>query len=294
MNTMPVSQWYGGDHQRLDGLFRQFQRSKSADFAAAKSYFEQFRAGLEQHIVWEEEILFPIFEEKTGMRGMGPTEVMRTEHRQIKQHLQDITQKLARSQADTDADEKELLAVLGAHNQKEEQILYPAMDGLLCDAEREQVFARMEQVPRHETSRAVTVAGHLEERRKTMSKVDSTCQEVIEKSEWVAIATAGTDGPHLVGCWSHNVRALGIEDDVIVIPAWHYNQTEENLRRNNRVELLFASRQVKRPDGSGQGCCVRGRAELVTSGAAADAVKAKFPWARGALVVTVEEAKTQL
>jgi regulator of cell morphogenesis and NO signaling len=42
--------------------------------------FEEFKAGLEQHIVWEEEILFPSFEQKFGLPG-GPTEVMRWEHR---------------------------------------------------------------------------------------------------------------------------------------------------------------------------------------------------------------------
>ena len=55
-----------------------------------------------------------------------------------------------------------------------------------------------------------------------MMKIEGVCKEVIEKSEWVAIATAGPEGPHLAACWSHNVRALGIQDDRILIPAWRY------------------------------------------------------------------------
>ncbi len=37
-----------------------------------------------------------------------------------------------------------------------------------------------------------------------------------------------------------------------------------------------------------------GRAEIVSSGEIADAVKAKFPWARGALVIHVEQVTAQL
>ena len=32
-----------------------------------KEAFKEFKLGLQRHIVWEEELLFPIWEEKTGM-----------------------------------------------------------------------------------------------------------------------------------------------------------------------------------------------------------------------------------
>ncbi len=127
-----------------------------------------------------------------------------------------------------------------------------------------------------------------------MSKISNICKEVIEKSEWFAIATDGPDGAHLAACWSQSIRTLGYDDDVIRIPAWSYFRTEENLRSNSQIELLFASRQVARAQGQGQGCVIVGRGELQTSGPNADAVKAKFADTRGALVVTVESAKTQL
>ncbi len=127
-----------------------------------------------------------------------------------------------------------------------------------------------------------------------MSKISSICKEVIEKSEWFAIATEGPDGPHLAACWSQSIRSLGYDDDVIRIPAWSYFRTEENLKRNPRVELLFASDDVPRPKGQGQGCRIIGTGELQTSGPNAEAVSAKFPGTRGALVVTIERAETQL
>ena len=76
------------------------------------------------------------------MRGTGPTEVMRMGHRQIKQLLEAIRQGLQQGTA-SDSDEAALVEILHAHNQKEEQILYPATDELLTDQDRLEVFARM-------------------------------------------------------------------------------------------------------------------------------------------------------
>jgi len=52
-----------------------------------------------------------------------------------------------------------------------------------------------------------------------MAKIEGACREVIEKAEWVAIATAGPDGPHLVGTWGAYIWALGIGDNgVFLVP----------------------------------------------------------------------------
>jgi iron-sulfur cluster repair protein YtfE (RIC family) len=46
------------------------------------------------NLIWEENILFPLFEAKAGMRGSGPTAVMRAEHRRIGDCLEAIYQKV--------------------------------------------------------------------------------------------------------------------------------------------------------------------------------------------------------
>ncbi len=127
-----------------------------------------------------------------------------------------------------------------------------------------------------------------------MTKLEGTIREVIEKAEWVSIATAGPDGPHLAATWGDYVRALGVDNDTILIPAGGLRKTEENLKTDPRIQLLFASRQVQGSQGAGQGCRISGKGELLATGPAADRVKARFPWARAALVVTVETAATQL
>ena len=127
-----------------------------------------------------------------------------------------------------------------------------------------------------------------------VAKIDAVCREVIGKSEWIAISTSGPDGPHVVATWGDYVRALGIKDDTVLIPVGLMRKTEANLQRDNRVELLCGSRQVQGTRGPGKGCSLIGKAQFHTEGPLFDAVKAKFPWARAALVVTVEEAKPQL
>lgn len=149
MSTQPssITTSYGHDHERLDQLFAAYREQKRVDFARAKPNFREFKNGLYRHIQWEEEILFPLFEEKTGMRGMGPTQVMRIEHRQIIDLLEAIHDKVRQQDPESDSEERELIEVLGAHNHKEENILYPAIDQHVNDGEREEVFERMQEVP---------------------------------------------------------------------------------------------------------------------------------------------------
>ncbi len=127
-----------------------------------------------------------------------------------------------------------------------------------------------------------------------MAKIDDICREVMDKAEWIAIATTGPDGPHLVATWGDQLRALTVEDGTLLIPVGHMHKTEANVRRDNRVELLCATRQVQGAHGPGRGCGIVGKAEFQTAGPHFDAIKAKFKWARAALVVNVEEAKPQL
>ena len=128
-----------------------------------------------------------------------------------------------------------------------------------------------------------------------MKKIEGVCREVCEATEFVSIVTIGDDGPHVVGNWGDYMRVLGIKENMLIFPAGRYRQTEQNLRKNNRIQLLVASKTVPGSGGSaGQGCVIIGGGEILTSGDTVDAVKAKFSWARGALVVHVEDVKMQL
>lgn len=150
MSQEGISNFFRADHGRLDGLFKKFQENKRTHFLEAKRSFKDFKRGLERHIVWEEEILFPLFEAKTGMTAGGPTGVMCLEHRQIKETLGQIHEKVRAQNPETEAEENQLLGVLEEHNHKEEHILYPMIDSLATEEDRKKVFQEMESYPEQE------------------------------------------------------------------------------------------------------------------------------------------------
>ena len=72
---------------------------------------------------------------------------MRQEHVLIKEALEKLHQKVRMGDPETDKEEAELLNVLGAHNEKEENILYPAIDEMATEEEKKEVFEKMKLVP---------------------------------------------------------------------------------------------------------------------------------------------------
>ncbi|MDH5296137.1 MAG: hemerythrin domain-containing protein, partial [Nitrospirota bacterium] len=124
------------------------QAIKEQNASKARSLFQEFLTGLHRHIVWEEDILFPVFEAEAQMvKDHGPTGVMRNEHQQIKAFLKQIQAKVAEGNLSTEEEEEGLLQVLTAHNVKEEKILYPWIDNCVSDEERASLLTRMEHLP---------------------------------------------------------------------------------------------------------------------------------------------------
>ena len=148
MATTTIAEFMAQDHDRLDDMFKQFQTIKKQDASKARSVFQEFLTGLHRHIVWEEDILFPVFEAEAEMvQDHGPTGVMRNEHQQIKAFLKQIQAKVAEGNLSTEEEEEGLLQVLTAHNVKEEKILYPWIDNCVSDEERASLLTRMEHLP---------------------------------------------------------------------------------------------------------------------------------------------------
>jgi iron-sulfur cluster repair protein YtfE (RIC family) len=146
MEPTTITCFFQQDHERLDALFRQFQELKRSDSAKAAEAFKEFKFGLQRHIVWEEELLFPRWEQATGITA-GPTRVMRIEHRRIGEALEAIHKKVQAGDPESDQEEQQLIALLASHNQKEERILYPAIDQTLDEPDRAALFAEMRAIP---------------------------------------------------------------------------------------------------------------------------------------------------
>ena len=77
MPTPTITQYFAQDHDRLDDILNTFRTEKYRNYEKAKEAFQHFKQALERHILQEEELLFPQWEEKTGIAHSGPTSVMR-------------------------------------------------------------------------------------------------------------------------------------------------------------------------------------------------------------------------
>ncbi len=125
-----VTECLQADHGRLEVILTAAQARVAAnDFTAAKAAFGEFQCGLNRHIDFEEQVLFPVFEQATGHSHGGPTEVMRQEHVLIRQAMGDAAAALGPASAQRFAAAvATMTGVLAEHNAKEEQILYPMTD----------------------------------------------------------------------------------------------------------------------------------------------------------------------
>ena len=128
-----------------------------------------------------------------------------------------------------------------------------------------------------------------------MKIITDAINEVIEKAELVTMGTYRENGLHMVATWAEYVRSLDIDDGkTLIVPVGGYHQTENNLAKDDRIELVIGSKQVQGKRGLGTGYRLSGRAKIITSGKLAELAKSKYPWARAALVIEVENAEQLL
>lgn len=139
-----VMHYLATDHDRLDAALEEVvARVEAGDLTTAATHFPAFAAGLARHIRLEDAVLFPRFEQATGMTT-GPTTVMRREHRLIEQVLGGLGAALeAGDAAGFSGLHGELLALLGPHNEKEEAIIYPMTDQALDDEARHRLVVEL-------------------------------------------------------------------------------------------------------------------------------------------------------
>jgi len=131
---MNIKEFMAQDHNDCDQLFADAENAVSKeDWPTATQAFNDFVQAMERHLGMEENELFPAFEEATGMT-MGPTEMMRSEHDQMRVLFVEMRDAMERQHSDNYLDISEtLLILMQQHNMKEEQILYTMMDQHLSE-----------------------------------------------------------------------------------------------------------------------------------------------------------------
>ncbi len=142
-----IREFYQKDHDQLEVLFRSYQMMKRKDPEGAIEAFGEFRSGVRRHMNWEEEILFPIYEARTGKKTEGPTVLMKQEHEKIREALDAIHGKVSAGDLETDLEEERLLLVLSDHHTHEESLLYPAIDHVISPCQVVGIFRDMDEMP---------------------------------------------------------------------------------------------------------------------------------------------------
>ncbi len=133
------------DHQRCDALFAEAEElvtEERWDEAAVR--LEEFSRAMDRHFRMEEEALFPAFEAATGITA-GPTEIMRSEHGQMRLLMEAMTDAANRHDRDDFLGQSEtMLIIMQQHNAKEEQVLYPMADESITEG-REHLMQQLDE-----------------------------------------------------------------------------------------------------------------------------------------------------
>ncbi|MAF83885.1 MAG: hemerythrin domain-containing protein [Gammaproteobacteria bacterium] len=120
------------DHRDCDERWVEVERAiESGDSTAVRASWETFNREQRHHLDKEEQVMFPAFEEATGMTT-GPTVVMRMEHGQMRGLLEQMESAIPGGDFQTVLDLGDtLLMLVQQHNQKEEGMLYPMANSAL-------------------------------------------------------------------------------------------------------------------------------------------------------------------
>jgi hemerythrin-like domain-containing protein len=130
-NMTTLSSFLAQEHNHCDDLFAEAENA-DAQWPRASGALQRFIEDTQRHFSHEEAVLFPAFEEQTGMRG-GPTQVMRDEHAQMNAVFSAMRDALAKQDGNGYLGLSEsLLMLMRQHNLKEENILYPMADQALA------------------------------------------------------------------------------------------------------------------------------------------------------------------
>jgi hemerythrin-like domain-containing protein len=129
-----ITEFMESDHRRCDELFAAAERLVAAgEWSAAADAYAKFHSAIEHHFSMEEDELFPAFEDAMGST-MGPTQVMRMEHGQMRALFERMRNALAVKEIEDYLGASDtLLILMQQHNMKEEQMLYPMSERTLAD-----------------------------------------------------------------------------------------------------------------------------------------------------------------
>mgnify|MGYP001544519602 CR=1 FL=1 len=116
------------DEDQIGEPFYRFQQLKRIDPRSAFEAFSQFKTAMIRRMDSEDVELFPAFEARVGKEVCNISDTLRQEHEEIRRVLNEIEVKLSRSDFSTQMEERALEAALIAHNHRETNVVYSALE----------------------------------------------------------------------------------------------------------------------------------------------------------------------
>lgn len=117
------------DHGYCDALLADVEAAAAAsDWARAEAFYPAFHAAMARHFDVAESVLFPAFEAATGS-AVGPTQVLRSEHGQMRPLVDALGEAVRARARDACLGHAETLVWLMCEHNLKEQALLGGMDG---------------------------------------------------------------------------------------------------------------------------------------------------------------------
>ncbi|MBK8010035.1 MAG: hemerythrin domain-containing protein [Deltaproteobacteria bacterium] len=149
-----ITSFFLADHRACDQAWTDLEAAASPKAAEkTRTFWASLVSAVEGNFHREEEVLFPAFEQASGMAGGGPTEVMRHEHKQMRAMLAQMKQALDAGDIDGLLDHGDtFLMLMKQHNMKEEGVLFPMAERALESAWPD-IRQRLTATPRIDASK---------------------------------------------------------------------------------------------------------------------------------------------
>jgi hemerythrin-like domain-containing protein len=144
-------------HHTLDRLFLEHQRALlRLEIENAASLLSTYECELLAHIRDEEEAMLPLYRERAEHELGGAPEIFSNEHEKLKQYLALFRAEVGRIKNKPDMEmaviwlldsQTTFKRLLSHHDIRERKFLYPALDRVTSEAEREDLFRQFALTP---------------------------------------------------------------------------------------------------------------------------------------------------
>jgi hemerythrin superfamily protein len=144
-------------HQQLDDLFLEHQRAlMRLDLSRAASLLGEYETQLLAHIRDEEDVMIPLYRQRAAAPIGAAAEIFLGEHDKIRQFLALFKAEIEKIKKSDDIERGALFLIdsqhlfkrlLVHHDTRERKMLYPLLDEVTTERERQRLFALFELLP---------------------------------------------------------------------------------------------------------------------------------------------------